>query len=174
MDLREIKTKRSIHNTFLELRSKKPLEKITIKELAEKAEISKATFYLHYRDIYDLSDHLQKEVITRIIELVPDPDAFLCDMVAAHKSLQTAFLSNNTMIDILFSGTQESMLSVLFENAIKEALFKKHPEYENDVAINTKLSFLIMGSFYAYLHNSKLFSSDDVDKTLSEILKALE
>lgn len=143
MDHREVKTKRSIHNAFLELRSKKPLEKISIKELSEKAEISKATFYLHYHDIYDLSEHLQQEVITKIIELVPDPDAFLCDMYTAHKALQTAFLSNKTMIDILFSGSQESKLSVLFENEMKKALFQKHPEYENDVAINTKLSFLI-------------------------------
>ena len=37
MDIRIEKTKTAIHNTFLELRSKKPLEKITIKELCEKA-----------------------------------------------------------------------------------------------------------------------------------------
>ena len=55
MDLRTEKTKRSIINSFLELRSRKPLEKITVKELSEKAEINKATFYLHYHDIYDLS-----------------------------------------------------------------------------------------------------------------------
>lgn len=54
MDRREIKTKRSIKNAFLKLRSKKEIEQITIRELAEEAEISKATFYLHYRDIYDL------------------------------------------------------------------------------------------------------------------------
>ena len=56
MDIRIEKTKTAIHNTFLELRSKKPLEKITIKELCEKAQINKSTFYSHYRDIYDLSD----------------------------------------------------------------------------------------------------------------------
>ena len=63
MDLREKKTKRSIKKAFLQLRAQKPLEKITIKELSELAEISKATFYLHYKDIYDLSSQLQNEVI---------------------------------------------------------------------------------------------------------------
>ena len=47
MDLREKKTKRSIAAAFLALRAAKPLERITIRELAEKAEISKATFYLN-------------------------------------------------------------------------------------------------------------------------------
>ena len=51
MDLRVEKTKRSIINAFLNLRSRKPLEKITVKELSEIAQINKATFYLHYHDI---------------------------------------------------------------------------------------------------------------------------
>lgn len=41
MDKRITKTKRSIINAFLELRSKKAIEKITVKELCEKAEINK-------------------------------------------------------------------------------------------------------------------------------------
>ena len=45
MDLRQKKTLAAIRTAFLELLGKKPLEKITVKELAEKAQISKATFY---------------------------------------------------------------------------------------------------------------------------------
>ena len=37
MDLREIKTQRSIRNAFLQLRSEKPLERIRVKERAELA-----------------------------------------------------------------------------------------------------------------------------------------
>jgi len=61
MDLREKKTLRAIRTAFLQLRGQRPLEKITVKELCELAEISKATFYIHYRDLYDLSERLQKE-----------------------------------------------------------------------------------------------------------------
>ena len=41
MDLRIKKTKNNIHNAFLQLRAKKPLERISVKELCEIAEISK-------------------------------------------------------------------------------------------------------------------------------------
>lgn len=44
MDLRIERTRRSIINAFIELRSAKNIEKITVKELAEKACINKATF----------------------------------------------------------------------------------------------------------------------------------
>ena len=70
MDLRTERTKRSIINAFLELRSKKPLEKITVKELSELAFINKATFYTHYQDIYDLSEQLETEFVTNILNQI--------------------------------------------------------------------------------------------------------
>ena len=79
MDIRIEKTKTAIHNTFLELRSKKPLEKITIKELCEKAQINKSTFYSHYKDIYDLSDQLETDVVASVIEAIPNPQNCLED-----------------------------------------------------------------------------------------------
>ena len=51
MDLRVTKTQRAIRAAFLELREKKPLEKITVKELCQRAEIHKSTFYDHYADV---------------------------------------------------------------------------------------------------------------------------
>ena len=41
MDRREQKTQQAIRNAFLALRAHKPLERITVKELAENAQISK-------------------------------------------------------------------------------------------------------------------------------------
>lgn len=70
MDLRERKTKRAIKDAFLQLRVKKPLERIRVKELSELAQISKATFYLHYKDIYDLSEQLRNEVVQDIMGAV--------------------------------------------------------------------------------------------------------
>lgn len=68
MDLRVQKTKNSILDAFIELRSEKPLEKITVKELADRARISKQTFYLHYKDIYDLSEQLEQELVKSLVD----------------------------------------------------------------------------------------------------------
>ncbi len=64
-DLRISKTLRSINNAFMELIIKKPVNKITVTELAQKAEISKGTFYLHYLDIFDLYNQLVKETVVK-------------------------------------------------------------------------------------------------------------
>ena len=63
MDLRIQKTEKAIKNVFLELRARKPLEKITVKELCELALINKSTFYSHYEDIYALSEAMEQETV---------------------------------------------------------------------------------------------------------------
>ena len=68
MDLRVKRTTKNIKDAFYELRKKKSVEKISVKELSELAMINKATFYLHYRDIYELSDKLENELIGEIID----------------------------------------------------------------------------------------------------------
>ena len=50
-DIRIKKTIRNIHKSFIELFKEKDYEKITVKELIEKAEISKKTFYRYYSSI---------------------------------------------------------------------------------------------------------------------------
>lgn len=76
-DLRISKTLRFINNAFMELITKKPVYKITVTELAQKAEISKGTFYLHYLDIYDLYNQLVNETVMKIAgSFNPYPDLF--------------------------------------------------------------------------------------------------
>lgn len=57
-DLRVIKTRKAIHDTFLKLIKRKPVDKITVTELAKEAYISKGTFYLHYQDIPQLYEQM--------------------------------------------------------------------------------------------------------------------
>ncbi len=62
-DLRIIKTKQNIKQTFLEIMKKKPVEKITVTEIAAKALINKGTFYLHYQDVYALYDEIMTDAV---------------------------------------------------------------------------------------------------------------
>ena len=171
MDLREKKTKRSIYNAFLELRSKKPLEKITIKELSEKAEISKATFYLHYQDIYELSQQLQLEVLKRIYDSVQYPMDMFVNPSKTFKEIKVAFLANINMINILFSGKQEARLPILVENELMKVLVELRPELKDNPVAYTKMSFLIMGAFYSYLHNTKMFDEQIVSDTIIDMME---
>lgn len=169
MDLRERKTKRSIKNAFLQLRAQKPLERITVKELAELAEISKATFYLHYKDIYDLSSQLQNEVIQTILDDVTQPDVPLLDTVRLTRALFESFWTHQSLIGTLFSGSQATVLPNSIEQGIKEHIFRTMPGARNDSALNIFLSYQIYGSYYAYSVNCKRFGREQVLDIIDEI-----
>lgn len=174
MDLREKKTKRSIKNAFLQLRARKPLERITIKELAELAEISKATFYLHYKDIYDLSNQLQNEVIQNILDSVIQPDVPLLDTVRLARVLSEAFCTHQSLIDILFSGNQAAVLPGRIEQGIKEYVFRTTPGACDDMNLNVLLSYQIYGSYYGYWLNYKRFGNNQVLDILDMIAAQIQ
>lgn len=157
MDRREIKTRRSIKNAFLKLRSKKSIEQITIRELAEEAEISKATFYLHYHDIYDLSDTLGIEIIENMVKGISNPDNIIEAPVAFTRELAFAFLAQKNIIDLLFSGSQEYKLVCQIEQAIRKLVFALHPEYINDISFHLKLTYRVKGIYYAFHDNLDKF-----------------
>ena len=129
MDIRIEKTRQSIINAFIELRSHKELERITIKELCEKAQINKSTFYAHYQDIYHLSDTLETEVVVSIMENLTHPERVLEDTTFFSRELFMGFLAKDSLIGILFSGSRSKCLVQKIEVALKELVFGAYPQY---------------------------------------------
>ena len=169
MDLREKKTKRSIKKAFIELRSNKPLERITVKELVELAEISKATFYLHYHDIFDLSDSLQKELIQDILKGLDQPELFLTNTTAFTSALFYAFAEHQELIEILFSGSQYAILPLSIEKEVKEYIFKIIPSARDDAKFNIMLTHQILGGYHVYQQYHEKHSIDYIMDVLKEI-----
>ena len=62
-DRRTVMTKSMIKDALLELLQNTPYEKITVTALCKQSEITRATFYLHYKDIYDLRDQIEEEMM---------------------------------------------------------------------------------------------------------------
>lgn len=65
-------TRANIAQAFWELYLDKPIEKITIREITDRAGYNRATFYLYYRDVYDLFEQLEEHVLSQISQLVND------------------------------------------------------------------------------------------------------
>ena len=69
-DARVRYTKMVIRNSLLELLRIKPIAKITVTEICERADINRATFYAHYSDPSDLLHSLESEVIEDVTRWV--------------------------------------------------------------------------------------------------------
>lgn len=63
MDLRSVKTRRLIKQTFLELIKEKGYQHITVTDIAARALINRKTFYFHYETIEELYGEMTDEYI---------------------------------------------------------------------------------------------------------------
>ncbi len=66
-DLRVKKTREAIHNAFKAMICEMDYDQITIKELTQRAQVNRKTFYLHYTDLDDLLEELQEEIAENFI-----------------------------------------------------------------------------------------------------------
>ena len=60
------KTKKTFEESLAALAKEYPLNKITVKALCEKAELSRNAFYFHYKDIYDLVEEIENGVLNEV------------------------------------------------------------------------------------------------------------
>lgn len=75
-------TTRAIEEAFMSLLKEKSLDKISVKDIIEYADINRNTFYYHYEDIYDLLESIFSEEEKRFIEVIEREktiyDQYLC------------------------------------------------------------------------------------------------
>lgn len=168
MDIRIKKTENSIINAFLRLRAKKPLERITIKELTDLAQINKSTFYLHYNDIYDLSEQLENELFVSVFNSIAHPDSVFSDPRLFIRELTEGFAANKSLIDIIFANGRRNILADKFENEVRKFIFEKYPQYRNIPTISILLTYIIKGGYYAYTENYD-YDTDTVINIIGEM-----
>ena len=70
IDRRVRKTKQQLQDDFIQLRKKKDLKDITVKELCELTDLNRGTFYLHYKDIYDLYEKLESSLFISLQDVL--------------------------------------------------------------------------------------------------------
>lgn len=158
MDLRVIKTKKNIRDAFLELRKKHSLEEIKVNTLCEKAMVNKTTFYNHYRDIYELSEELEKEVLDNFLNNFQDIDMMLTDSHRFINGMHTVLESENDMLRIVFKDKMDELIERI------EKRIRTYYAKENQMLI----SFLIGGSIHLMMKSKN--KNEDVEQFLIEII----
>ena len=70
MDRRSRRTRNALTTALMALLKERPLKSITVTELAELADVNRATFYVHFQDVYDMFDQVKEEFCNICRELV--------------------------------------------------------------------------------------------------------
>lgn len=172
MDLRTRRTLRSLRTAFLEMRRELPLERVTVRALCERAEVSKATFYLHYHSVYDLSAELQAALVREVVDSLENPDALLEDPRAFTRELFDSFVSHAPEIDSLFSRGQEHALTEQVERALLERVLAARPQLAEDRRFCALLTYQVHGAHATYMRHARAGSPEEREAVIDAIADA--
>ena len=75
-----IRSKRLINEALADLLHEKPLDKITVTDVVNRADINRGTFYAHYKDIPDVVDHLIQQTFNTIRSAVDQQTDSITDV----------------------------------------------------------------------------------------------
>lgn len=110
IDRRIRKTKKAIKNALMTLASDKNISEITVTDISAIADINRKTFYVYYKDVYDLIDDIENDIIGKLIPLINKQDIdkiitepyqmfyILTNLIVEDLNFYTLFL-NSTVID---------------------------------------------------------------------------
>ena len=68
-NIQYLRTDRAIQSALLSLLGKKPFEKITVQDILDETPVSRATFYKHFHDKYEIVEKIQDEILHTHTEL---------------------------------------------------------------------------------------------------------
>ena len=135
-DARVRYTVHMIQNIFLELLKEKPVAKITVKEICERAEINRSTFYKHYQDVYDLMEKLENEAVEAFEKLL---DSYVQnETVPALVTLLTSLRENRELLlPLLANSSNDDFMKRVIQNRRPSMLILQE-EHQESSAIGWK------------------------------------
>ena len=146
-DRRTIKTKKAICRAFAELLVEKELHKITVREIIEKADISRVTFYNHYLDVYDLHDKFEESIMLEMASLVLELESLPYSEVF---SKIIGFVDENrAAFRMIFSpnGTNKMRfrMGTLLEGLLRQIYFEKNEGAAGDRNVDYMIYYRAQG-----------------------------
>ena len=127
-DRRVLRTKKNIHQAFLQLLSEKSLSQITVKELSDLADINRKTFYMYYSNIEDIFAELEDELVLKLVHVF-EKELFQKEMFDSYSFFENLNRTIQEDIDLYRILNHSDLLPHLIQrakNALIEVFFRKY------------------------------------------------
>lgn len=125
-DRRTLKTKKALSNALAELLMEKEIRKVTVQEIADKADVNRVTFYKHFYDVYDLYENIEKEVLIELGLLMLELENLPSEKFFAHL---TDYIDKNRMVfKMIFCPNTTGQLRTKFDRLYSGLILKIQSE----------------------------------------------
>lgn len=178
IDRRIRKTKALLRSGLTDLMKQKPVNKITVKELSDYIDINRGTFYLHHKDVFDLLESIENELMQELKDVFEkysiegfqaQPISFLTDafrFLEHNAEIVTVLLSTNG--DITFVDRMKEFVREKCLNSWMQVYSYSNPlpyEYFYTFTING-----IIGLFQTWLDRGRKESPEEMAQIAERII----
>ena len=137
-DSRVKRTKKLIRKGLAELTKEKSINKITVKELTDLIEINRGTFYLHYKDIFDLVESIENSLYDEFNEIIKtvNPKTILETPIDILEKF-CVFISENADAFVMLIGENGDAnfvyrIGTVMNDAVFELFSSIYPEMDSE------------------------------------------
>lgn len=177
VDPRVLKTRSKLKAAFLTLLSKNQIQEINVKNLTETAEVTRGTFYLHYRDKEFFVETMMSEIIDEFFyeTMIPDTEDETVYRFSLMKYLEFAEVHISFFETLIYDPNSDFYRQQLMERLSEEIqTYQKHYKKDRTRIPQTILMNYLMYTLLGYVDgwdaNGKIYATRYMAENLSKIL----
>ena len=173
-DRRVARTKKAIKNAFAGLMSEKEISEITVKDIAETADVNRKTFYNYYNSVYDIVNEIENELVLAFDNVLSNID-FKQEMKNPYGIFEKLTGVINQDFDFysrLMKMNHNANLMQKLYVALKDrmkASFLSQTEIEEpqlDIVVNYMISGML-SVYQSWFNSDRAESIEELSKTVS-------
>ncbi len=180
-------TRQNLSDAFWQLYLKKKIEKITVKEICELAGYNRSTFYVYYKDVYDILDEIEDRIITaqEFKEIILEQLLRESDKKEILKNMLQLFEHNIKYLPILLSEKGDPLFRQKLLKKLLPVILSVFPgltpaeitdvkyimEYQSAAALSTIAKWYLNGKDIPLEHFVEILYSVTTNGIQKELLK---
>ena len=176
MDRRVIRTKKAIRNAFAQLLSVKNLEDITVKDIAELADINRKTFYSYYSGVHMIVEETENEIVETFEAAIRDlpPDKLVKEPYLLFSRLSDIINADMDFYEPLMKADRSSNLLTKVSGMLKQKVRESYAAFSRigEETFNIMVDFTFSGLFSVYqswFNSQRRQSIEEISQTLSTL-----
>ena len=170
-------TKRAIVESFLHIAAKKPLDKITVRDIVDDCGVNRNTFYYYFQDVYAVLEEICAAAFVHVPDgLALDQTLLFCFDVFLSFSKENPRVSRSLVISQGYEGLERYFAPEL--DRLISACLLRGRDIEPDAAfLKTVTAFVrhaYFGAVLTWMRDERNADAGQIKAALSRILRVVE
>ena len=167
-------TKQNLIDAFWSLYCEKRIEKITVKEIAQKAGYNRGTFYEYFTDVYEVLDQIEQSLVPTLDEL-PPTTKLNHNINMPFDMFLNQYEQNSKYYSVLLGDNGDPAFASKVKSSIKPLIMKEisGKVNRNDIELDFILEYILsamIGILSYWFRMNKVLPAEDLIKLMYELM----